>query len=318
MVAYTTAKGLAQVANSSYIGTWDVPTNANWAAVDAATGQVSSISLSGGNLSLTATQMGCSQLTFNSTLTGNTVVTFPVAIPSTAPVSPITGPYIVYNACSGSSAFTVTLATTISSGLKIGVPPGEMVDVVNDGTNFRFKNLERVGTYWDYAGSSVPNWVSACTVPPYLNCDATTFSSATYPFLAIILGGTTLPDSRGRARFALNQGSSRITSSAGYGIDGESLLAGGGSQKLAQAQFPTANLVTTISSGQGSHTHDLLISTIQNPGGSGFYGGLAAVVGEATQAATLPSMTGTTPTGGSGYNLVPPGYVGGLTLIRAA
>ena len=38
MVAYTTAKGLAQVANSSFIGTWDVPTNANWAAVDAATG----------------------------------------------------------------------------------------------------------------------------------------------------------------------------------------------------------------------------------------------------------------------------------------
>lgn len=306
MVAYTTAKGLAQVANSSYIGTWDSPTNANWAAVDAAAGQVSSISLSGGNLSLTITQMGCSQLTFNSTLTGNTVVTFPVAIPSTAPLTPITGPYIVYNACTGSSLFTVTLATTVSSGLNIALPPGELVDVVTDGTNFRFKNFGRVGTYMDYAGSSTPNWITACSVPPYLNCDGTAFSSATYPTLANLIG-TTLPDSRGRSRFALNQGTTRL--STGAGLDGNTLLAGGGG-------------VTTISS------QNIPPVPITDPGHVHFTGTVGGAAGGgggtfaqgAFNTATSSALTGITAgsTSPASFNAIPPGYVGGITLIRSA
>ena len=313
MVAYTTAKGLAQVANSSFIGTWDVPTNANWAAVDAATGQVSSISLSGGNLSLSATQMGCSQLTFNSTLTGNTVVTFPIAIPSSAPITPITGPYIVYNACTGSSLYTVTLATTVSSGLYISLPPGELVDVVTDGSNFRFKNLGRVGTYWDYAGSSVPSWVSGCSVPPYLNCDGTVFSSATYPFLATILGGTTLPDSKGRARSALNQGSNRLLSS-NNGVNGDVLLSGGGgSVTLSSVNLPNISFPVT----DPGHTHGLSYyyqsPTIMAGAGAARPAGAGSIVTDsATTGITVNS-------GGSGtaVTLATPTYIGGITLIRA-
>jgi hypothetical protein len=43
-------------------------------------------------------------------------------------------------------------------------------------------------------GSSVPSWISECTVPPYLVCDGTAFSSAIYPSLAAIIGP--LPDAR--------------------------------------------------------------------------------------------------------------------------
>jgi hypothetical protein len=74
---------------------------------------------------------------------------------------------------------------------------GQIVDVLNDGSNLRFKNLGGpIGSYWDYAGSSNPAWNSGCTVPPYLNCDGSTFSAATYPSLAVILGSTTLPDEK--------------------------------------------------------------------------------------------------------------------------
>jgi len=159
--------------------------------------------------------------------------------------------------------------------------------VFNDGNNFKFLGLGRVGTYWDYAGSSVPAWVSGCTTPPYLNCDGTTFSSATYPQLTVILGGTTLPDSKGRARFTLNQGSGRITSSGG--IDGNTAYASGGVQTntLSATNLPSL-----------AHTHQI-----------------AQLTG-----ASWANFTNSQDPGGTSvpFGNVPPGYVGGLTLIRAA
>jgi hypothetical protein len=312
MVAYTTAKGLYQVANSSYVGTWDVPENSNWGVVDAALGQITTIQLNNTPVTLTAAQVQSCQLVFSSSaapggnLAGNVAITFATVSPSS---SVLTGPYIIQNLCGNSSLYVVTLQTTVAGGQAIACKPGEAFDVVNDGTNFKFKNMGHIGSYWDYAGSSVPNWVTACTVPPYLNCDGTSFSSATYPTLAAILG-TTLPDSKGRTRFTLNQGSTRITSSATYGIDGNTILAGGGSQTLAQAQLPNVTLSST----------GLSVPSLSGAVAGTIFsflalGGQAGPIGNAVLSSAI---AGSVPLGGSGYNLLPPGYVSGITMIRAA
>ena len=192
---------LFQPTRGSDVGTWDVPVNGNMGILDLILGGVAVIPLNNANVTLASSQYESKTITFNSTLTGSVIITFPTSFIKS---------YEIYNVCSGSSSFTVTLATT-GGGQVVCAPPGETVEVWNDGSNIRYKNMDRVGTYWDYAGSSVPAWVSGCTVPPYLNCDGTTFSSGTYPQLTTILGSTTLPDSKGRARFTLDQGSSRLT-----------------------------------------------------------------------------------------------------------
>lgn len=304
MVALTTAKGLIQPANSSYVGTWDQPVNANWGVIDAIVGQTATITLNNSPVTLSAAQFQCNQLIFSSTLTGNVAITFP---------STFIGPYTVHNICTGSSAFIVTLQTTVAGGQVIGCRNGTAFQVFNDGTNLKYLNLPDPGSYWDWAGSSVPAWVTACTVPPYLNCDGTSFSSATYPFLATILGGTTLPDSKGRYRATLNQGSTRITSTGATSqIDGDTLLAGGGTQTIGQTNLPdvtlsSTGLTATLSSSGQNITVGSAISV--NVGG-----GLALN----TFVTITPTISGVVPLGGSGTTIVPPSYVGGITMIRSA
>jgi len=302
MVAYTTTKNLAQVANSSYVGTWDGPTNLNWGIVDAALGQSVTIGLNNSPVVLSAAQYQCAQVTFNSTLTGSVAITFP---------STFTGPYIIYNACTGSSLYIVTLQTTVAGGQAIACPPGELFDAFNDGTNLKYRNFGRVGTYWDYAGSSVPAWIAGCTVPPYLNCDGTTFSSATYPTLANLIG-TTLPDSRGRFRATLNQTTTRLVSTSGS-LDGNTLLAGGGGATTLSSQN-----IPPVSITDPGHTH----TTTMNDGSPAQTnkwqgGGSGADYGPYTTQSGVTGITAgsTSPTS---FVPVPPAYVGGLTLIRAA
>src|SRR5882672_3887949 len=231
---------LELVGRGDQVGIWDTPENSDWSILDSVTGNIATISGAAGSVVLSPAQFQSKTLTFNSTLLASITITFPTSFKKS---------YEVQNLCTGSSAFTVTLSTPSSlSGTYVACPPGEIVDIVNDGTNIKFKNLDRVGTYWDYAGSSVPNWVTGCginnvgSVPPYLNCDASTFSSASYPALTVILNGTTLPDARGRFRLALNQGTGRVTTANG-GVDGNTILAGGGAPNhvLTAAEAP-ANL----------------------------------------------------------------------------
>jgi len=293
---------LNEPARGDDVGTWDTPVNSNSTLLDLVVGGIATVSLNNSPVVLNAAQFQARQITFNSTLTGSVAITFPTSF---------TKSYTIRHLCTGSSAFVITLETTAAGGQVICCPPGEAVDVVNDGTNLYFSNLGRIGGYWDYAGSSVPAWVSGCTVAPYLNCDGTTFSSATYPVLAAIFGGTTLPDSRGRSRFALNQGQSRITSTAagGSGVDGTTLFAAGGDQ-LAQAHSHT------ITDPGHLHTSDfqaLNLFDAGSGGNTGTGGSKFEIVN------TLPAVTGITVNSalsGAGQNM-PPAYVGGLTLVRA-
>lgn len=284
--------------------------NGNTSLLDNILGAVTTISLNNTNVVLSAAQFESRLLVFNSTLTGSVTITFPTSFIKS---------YEILHSCTGSSAFTITLATTASGGQAVCCPPGEIFEVASDGANMRYKNFGRIGSYWDYGGSSVPNWVSGCTIPPYLNCDGTSFSAGTYPVLARIFGGTTLPDSKGRTRFALNQGSGRTTVGPfpGNGIDGNTLFAGGG----AQAMISPDQLPPFTAIGTGNLT-SLSAQGAQATGGAG--GSLAVdnvttgpvSVNINSSASTVSvSVDGGTATPG---NILPPGYIGGLTLVRAA
>ena len=321
----TVNKGLAQPTRGSDVGTWDVPVNGNMGIIDNSFGGVATIPLTNSPVTLSAAQYQCNFLIFTGALSGSVPITFPA----------VGSFYTVQNLTSNTSNFQVTFLTT-AGGQAIGCPWGEPIDVFTDVTNVKFRNLGRVGTYWDYSGSSVPAWVTACTVPPYLNCDGTSFSSATYPILATILGGTTLPDSKGGVRYTLNQGSARLTSSGG--VDGNTLLARGGIQTITISSQSLPN--TTFPVTDPGHHHSVLGSS---PGD----GSIAAL--NFSGVTTLPGFTGgTSPssyfyidtapggnhqtfmssnttgisvaTGGTGAALatLPSGYVGGITMIRSA
>ena len=88
---------------------------------------------------------------------------------------------------------------------------------------------------------------------------------------------------------------------------------------IAQANLPAVTLATTIAAGQGAHTHTIAynLNVNQNFGNSG--ANQATSSGSTTtSSATLPTMTGTTPLGGSGTALatVQPTAIAGLTFIK--
>lgn len=301
---FTTARNLEKPAAGDQIGTWGTASvNPNMDVIDAGMGQTATLSAAAGSAVLAAAQYRCSQITFNSTLLASITITFPTSF---------TGPYTIYHGATGSSAFTITLATTVAGGQAICCKPGEPFDIFNDGTNIRFRGLGHIGSLWEYVGSSVPNWVSGCTVPPYLNCDGTAFSSATYPQLAALIG-TTLPDPRGRVRATLNQGTGRLTSSAG--VDGNTNFASGGVQTiLSSAHIPPVPITDP------GHTHGLsnanLITssaaTINQTTGGAMWGVQTITVNSAFTGISAGSSNSTT------FTNVQPTVAIGITMVRAA
>lgn len=292
---------LEEPARGDDVGTWDTPVNGNSTLLDLTVGAITTVSLNNSPVVLSAAQFRSKGITFNSTLTGSVTITFPTSF---------TKSYEIQNLCTGSSAFVITLATTASGGQVICCPPGETIDCFNDGANIKFKNLGRVGAYWDYAGSSNPAWNTACTVPPYLNCDGSQFSATTFPALAVVLGSTTLPDARGRSRFATDQSAGRI-SSAATGFSGSSVGSNGGLQSitLLTSNLPAYTPAGVVSAGGAIGSGG--VNSANVPGTVGFI-----VAGGGTP---NPIFTGT-PQGGASNPLtnLPPSYIGGLTLIRSA
>jgi hypothetical protein len=289
--------------------------NPDLVAIDGMLGGAVTVSLTNAPVTLTVpagftatpsagpTQSQNAFINFSGTLTGDCTITFPMP-----------GFYIVNNRCVV-GAFVVFLASSAPGNI-ITAPPGECVEVFCDGVSMWYVGLGRVGEYMDLAAAAVPRWISVCTIPPYLNCDGTTFSATTYPALAALLGGNTLPDSRGGARFALNQGTGRITASGGFGIDGTTLLAAGGTETFNQANLPNYNLdLSGLSIANGtniSSAPSAQVTNISQGAGNpknGYQPGYPLTVNL--------SISGTVPSGGSGSPNLPPGYVGGLTLIRA-
>ena len=291
---------LEEPARGDDVGTWDTPVNGNTTNLDLMLGAINTISLNNSNVVLSAAQYRSKMITFNSTLTGSVAITFPTSF---------TKSYEIQNSCTGSSAFIITLATTTAGGASCCPPPGTICEVVNSGTGLFFKNLPPIGTYMDFAGSSLPAWVSGSNPQPWLNCDGTSLSSANYPVLFGMIGAT-LPDSRGRVRAALNQTSNRMLSSNG-GVDGNTLLAGGGADTvtLASSQLPAniPNSATTVSA---------QVQVVGTAGDNkGATGNTTIPVGDINP--TFTTTVTINPSGGAPHSNVPPAYIGGLTLIRA-
>jgi hypothetical protein len=303
----TTNLQLSTPAHGSNVDTWSQdPVNLNSGIIDKAFGGVLS-------LTATSTTIGTANaqnavLKFTGTISGNI----------TATISGIIKSWTAINNTSGS--FNVILAT--GSGKVIAVPPGAPTRVVSDGTDFYFEGLEVIGAYVDYIGSGLPSWVSACTVPPYLLGDGSSFSAVTYPVLAAILGGTTLPDCRGRARYALNGGTGRINVGVS-GIDGNTRTSAGGAESvsIAQGNLPNYALPNTLGisdtrdwKAQQGNSPVGAVTNLAAAGSSGTGANIDVVV-----ASGGISITGTIGSGGSGaaLNKMPPAYIGGVTLIRA-
>lgn len=295
-------------AHGANVDTWDAdPINDNSNISDALFGSVTTKSLTNAPVTLTDTEARVSILRFTGTLTGNVAIT----------VSAIRKSWVCENNTLGN--FVVTI--TGGSGNVVGLPPGSS-QVYWDGTNVSFINMGRIGDYWDYPSTAVPAWVSACTVPPYLLANGGAFSAVTYPILNQILGGTTLPDARGRARFALNGGTGRLTSTGG--IDGDTRFAAGGDGDglvIGQTNLPNVNFTVSGITLNDTHSHPMNTQGVGvAPGGINvaLRGGGADVTGNNSTPITVATQ-GSAASGGSGTALasVSPGYVGGITMIRA-
>ena len=300
-MVFTPNKNLEQPARGSNVGVWDTPVNANTGIIDNSFGGLATIPLVNTPVTLSAAQYQCVFLSFTGAISANIPITLPA----------VGSFYTVQNLTSNTSAFGLTMLTTAAGGQTIGIPPGEPVEIFTDGTNVKYRNLGRIGTYWDYAGSSVPAWVSACTVPPFLNCNGAAFSSATYPILATIYGGVTLPDLRGKYRATLNQGTGRLTSSGG--VDGNTNLAVGGAQTVVLSTINLPNTTFPVTDPGHSHTTQAF-PFLANIGG-GFvsqYPNGSTNTGVATTGISVGS-------GGSGVPvaLLPPTTVAGITMVRS-
>src|SRR6266705_6143889 len=297
-------------------------------------GGVTTIALSSQNVVLLSSQGQNAVIKFTGTILTNVSITLP---------SIYKGWTIDHQVLNPPSSFAAQLLST-SGAVGLGSAPG-VNDVFYDGTNIKYRNMGRLGEYWDYSGPAVPSWVSFCSIPPWLNCNGTTFSSAFYPQLANHLGTTTLPDSRGRVRMALNQGTSRVT----IGINGDVIFAVGGDQQL-QSHTHTgggttgnenANHTHSVSgatSGQSAdHSHIYQYAGGPTVGGGGAFGFATALANNASTTGTSNDHTHafsvttglesavhshnynfTTSTAGTGGSQnIQPSYVGGVTMIRA-
>lgn len=301
---FTPFLGFEEPARGDLVAMWDTPWNSNSSLLDLITGGIATISLNNSNVVLSQTQYKCKTLIFNSTLTGNIQIIFP---------SSFVKSYEVQNLCTATNTFNILLTTGVNGSQCVAAPPGETVNITNDGANnLQYRNFGHVGEYWDYGGATVPNWMAICglyngaSIPPYLNCDGTTFSSATYPQLALLMGTTTLPDSRGRSRFTLNQATGRITAGIS-GVDGNTRSAAGGIEYM---QVHTHG-VTDPSHG---HTHNAQQNNGPNPMSA--IAGTIAIQGAATINAAVTGVS-INNNGAGGSQNMPPAYVGGLTFIRA-
>jgi hypothetical protein len=305
----TVNKFLAQPTRGSDVGVWDTPVNANMGIIDNSFGGVATIALTNSPVTLSSGQYQCTFIRFTGAITANIIITFPA----------IGSFYTIINDITNSSNFTLTMQTTAVASRLIGLPPGSMTQVMTDGANCRFSTLPPVGTYWDYAGSSVPAWVSACSVPPYLNCTGGSFSSGAYPTLTALFGGTTLPDLRGRYRAYLNQGTGRITTAAG-GIDGDTFLASGGTQSVTLSSQNLPNISFPVT--DPGHTHALtngtnILAYSAGVGPQGINPGINAPIQTITVNSNTTGISVNSGGSGTAAQTLPPAQISGITMIRA-
>lgn len=311
--------GLIVPNTGDLVGTWgSAALNPDFVAVDGFLCGVQTVSASSIPIILTSPAGFTPTPGGGPTQAQNAVLRFTGAISAGISVTlPLPGYYIIENLTTG--AFILQFRA-IGVGQLICVDQGEIQHIYNDGTNVRFVNLGRIGSYLDICDASVPPWIQNCTVPPYLLCDGSTFSAVTYPYLNVKLGGTTLPDFRGRAAYYLNSGTGRLTS-AGAGIDGNTRFAAGGVNGII---IGTSNLPPYTPTGTIPNTPVTTINFTNLAVGTGGQQVFTVVAGNGSTTSGVtttvsPSFAGNAQGGTStGINNAAPGVVSGIRLIRAA
>lgn len=205
------------------------------------------------------------------------------------------------------------IATSVGAVAKVrvNVPYAESRYMYTGSAFCKLDGLSHPGTTESFYGATAP----AGFVFAYGQTLSGT--SADYPELYAVRGTLVMPDLRGRLEYGKDDmggsAASRVTT-AGGGVDGATLGAVGGGQSVTvlQANLPSVNFVVNIPSGQGSHQHDYT-----RPGnnvsvaGPGVNKNINTEITNQTSAATLPALTGTAASGGSGTELqtLPPGVV---------
>lgn len=304
----TVNRSLTIPSTGSDVGTWGVVLNGNSNLLDTMVGGFTSISTTGGTITLSAAQLACGTISVSGVLTSNVVLYFPSVRGWWSIENLTTGNFVVYICGAGAAATQIICA-----------PPGEITDIQINGTIAKYRNLGRIGTYVDIASASPPLWVTSCSIPPYLNCDGSSFNPATYPFLNLVLNSTILPDLRGVTRATLNQGTNRITT-AGSGIDGNTRFSIGGVQNFALTQANLPNVSFPVTDPGHGHGYQLPsnnnnVANQNSPSIFSLWGG-GIITGN-----TAPAFTGiSVSSGGSAValNNIQPTTISGITMIRAA
>lgn len=320
-----------QVTRGSDVGTWDLPTNANWGAMDSLFANVAVISLTNANVTLNTPpnsgaawsgpyQSQSCLIRATGTLTGNCIVTFPRA-----------GFFIFENLCT-TGPFYVQLASS-GAGNAIGAIPGKKCHVFNDGTNMDYVDMPDPGTAYDLHGvTTYSPWMNACTVRPYLIKDGSIYNNTSYPALAAILGvgfggtpGSTfgVPDERNRMRVPVD-----VNTGAGYSnritatFNGKGMAASGGleNETIGTGQVPQFTPTVVMPNGIPVFAGPNVSGSVQTLSGN-FGGGVytfPAIQGGGTWSSGAPTVAPIGSASPSPVTTMPPAVVSFLAMIKTA
>lgn len=327
---------LSVPSRGSDAGTWDVPVNGDFAALDGYLGGVQTIGLASTNVTLTApagvvtpsagpTQAQNAVLKFTGTVTANVTVFLPLP-----------GYYILDNQVTSNNNSLVFVQST-GLGKKIALDYGDTMHVYCDGTDVKFVNMGRLAHIEIWAVySAIPPWVSNCTVPPYLLCDGTVYNISSFPYLGARLGATfggngsttfAVPDLRGRVALPYDGTGARITSGV-CGINGQTIGAAADNQgiTLNAGQIPSISSSGNNTISVGATTPNILLSdqvaTGANVGGSNpvklfnintNQSNTTPVLSSGTNSISVQSNN----TGGGSHSNVQPALVTGIAVIRS-
>lgn len=296
-----------------------MPVNGDFNVTDGYIGGVQTISLSSASFALTSPAGFTPTPSAGPTQAQNAVLKLTGTVTALVTITlPLPGYLIIDTTGLSVTGAGNVILRAVGSGQVIGVPFGNVRQIYNDGTNVQHCNLQEIATYLDVASALVPGWITLCTKPPFLLCDGSTFSNVTYPLLALALSGTTLPDFRGRGAYFLNGGTARLTT-AGAGIDGNTLLASGGANGivLSTSQIPAHTHANTLADPGHLHTQTGQFGSINSGGGAGFQPLLNG--GTFNTGTSFTGITITNASVGAGANIpnAAPGTIGGIRMIRA-
>lgn len=285
--------------------------NGNTGILDAVFGSVTTKSLSVSNVTLTLLESQVSIIRLTGSLGTSVQITFGSVIKA----------WIIDNQTAGNQSSYIRLVGSPGTGNAVCAPPGTS-QIFWDGTNMSFLNLPvPIGGYWDHCGTAVPPWVLNCTIPPFLLCDGSGYNTSTYPQLFGFLQSSSVPDARARMRIPLDGGTGRVTT-AGSGVDGSTRGASGGAQNvtLDATQMPAHDHTGSTGNNSVDHTHSVNDAPSKvgqfSAGGSNGWAANTVVQtgGQSTPHTHAISVAG----GGLAHSNMPPVFVGGITMIRAA